>query len=376
MKKIIRTSTIPLSLNVFCRGTLSELSKEYEVLAVSSHGKDLSELESREGVRTAEVEMERSISPLKDLVSLYQLIRLFRKERPLMVHSMTPKAGLLSMMAARVTGVKVRVHTFTGLLFPTATGLKRRVLWLTDRITCACSTNIIPEGEGVMNDLQSHHVTTKPLKVLGYGNVRGIDLNYYDRTAEVVDEAHGIRRRLNIPDGAFVFLFVGRMVKDKGICELLSAFERITEQNKNVYMLLVGYDGDGDMARSELEANGCVRLIDWQDDVRPYYAAADALVFPSYREGFPNVVIEAGAMQLPSIVTDINGSREIVVEDVNGTIVPTRDSEALYMAMRRMLIDDDWRRTLTGNAREMIASRYEQGFVRKCLEDYYHELLA
>jgi glycosyltransferase involved in cell wall biosynthesis len=320
--------------------------------------------------------MERSISPLKDLVSLYQLIRLFRKERPLMVHSMTPKAGLLSMMAARVTGVKVRVHTFTGLLFPTATGLKRRVLWLTDRITCACSTNIIPEGEGVMNDLQSHHVTTKPLKVLGYGNVRGIDLNYYDRTAEVVDEAHGIRRRLNIPDGAFVFLFVGRMVKDKGICELLSAFERITEQNKNVYMLLVGYDGDGDMARSELEANGCVRLIDWQDDVRPYYAAADALVFPSYREGFPNVVIEAGAMQLPSIVTDINGSREIIVEGVNGTIVPTHDSEALYMAMRRMLIDDDWRRTLTGNAREMIASRYEQGFVRKCLEDYYHELLA
>jgi glycosyltransferase involved in cell wall biosynthesis len=376
MKKIIRTSTIPLSLNVFCRGTLSELSKEYEVLAVSSHGKDLSELESREGVRTAEVEMERSISPLKDLVSLYQLIRLFRKERPLMVHSMTPKAGLLSMMAARVTGVKVRVHTFTGLLFPTATGLKRRVLWLTDRITCACSTNIIPEGEGVMNDLQSHHVTTKPLRVLGYGNVRGIDLNYYDRTAEVVDEAHGIRRRLNIPDGAFVFLFVGRMVKDKGICELLSAFERITEQNKNVYMLLVGYDDAGDMARSELEANGCVRLIDWQDDVRPYYAAADALVFPSYREGFPNVVIEAGAMQLPSIVTDINGSREIIVEGVNGTIVPTHDSEALYRAMRRMLIDDDWRRTLTGNAREMIASRYEQGFVRKCLEDYYHELLA
>jgi glycosyltransferase involved in cell wall biosynthesis len=166
------------------------------------------------------------------------------------------------------------------------------------------------------------------------------------------------------------------MVKDKGICELLSAFERITEQNKNVYMLLVGYDDAGDMARSELEANGCVRLIDWQDDVRPYYAAADALVFPSYREGFPNVVIEAGAMQLPSIVTDINGSREIIVEGVNGTIVPTHDSEALYRAMRRMLIDDDWRRTLTGNAREMIASRYEQGFVRKCLEDYYHELLA
>jgi glycosyltransferase involved in cell wall biosynthesis len=376
MKKIIRTSTIPLSLNVFCRGTLSELSKEYDVLAVSSHGKDLSELESREGVRTAEVEMERSISPLKDLISLYQLIRLFRKERPQMVHSMTPKAGLLSMMAARLTGVKVRVHTFTGLLFPTATGLKRRVLWLTDRITCACSTNIIPEGRGVMNDLQSHHVTTKPLKVLGYGNVRGIDLSYFDRTAEVMAEAGRIKYRLSIPDDAFVFIYVGRMVKDKGVYELLSAFKRITEQNKNVYMLLVGFDGMGDMPRSVLEANECVKLIDWQDDARPYYAAADTLVFPSYREGFPNVVIEAGAMQLPSIVTDINGSREIIVDGLNGTIVPTRDDEALYRAMSRMLLDDEWRCSLKRNARNMVASRYEQGFVRKCLEDYYHELLA
>ncbi len=376
MKKIIRTSTIPLSLNLFCKGTLSELSKEYDVLAVSSRGKDLYEISSREGVRTAEINMERSISPLKDLVSLCRLIKLFRKERPTMVHSMTPKAGLLSMIAARVAGVKVRVHTFTGLLFPTATGIKRRVLWLTDRITCACSTNIIPEGKGVMDDLQSHHVTSKPLRVLGYGNVRGIDLTHYNRTPEIVAEARRIRARLGIPGDAFVFVFVGRIVRDKGMRELLSAFNRISSQKSNVYLLLVGYDHTSDLPRSEFDAVAGVKLVDWQADVRPFYAAADALVFPSYREGFPNVVIEAGAMQLPSIVTNINGSREIIVENENGTIVPTHDEITLYHAMRRMLLDDEWRESLAAKAREMISSRYEQGFVRKCLVDYYHELLA
>jgi glycosyltransferase involved in cell wall biosynthesis len=280
------------------------------------------------------------------------------------------------MLAARFVGVKVRVHTFTGLLFPTATGLKRRLLWLTDKITCACSTNIIPEGKGIMNDLQNHHVTTKPLKVLGYGNVRGIDLKYYDCTADILDKSKRIRRELNISDSAFVYIFVGRMVVDKGIRELLQAFERITQRNKNVYLLLVGYDDSSDITRRELEANGYIRLIDWQEDVRPYYAAADALVFPSYREGFPNVVIEAGAMQLPSIVTDINGSREIIEENVNGTIVPSQDVDALYYAMRRMLLDDNWRNGLVSNTRNMIASRYEQSFVRKCLKDYYHELLS
>ncbi len=143
------------SLNTFCRGLLRQLQQEegMEVVAVASPGKEMADMEQREGIRTIGVEMERRMSPLKDLRSLWRLYRVFRRERPAMVHSITPKAGLLSMMAAWMARVPVRLHTFTGLVFPTATGLQRRILMMTDRLTCACATHIVPEGEGVKNDL-------------------------------------------------------------------------------------------------------------------------------------------------------------------------------------------------------------------------------
>ena len=171
-----------MSLNIFCRGLLSELKDEgYEVIALSSPDGDLAELGRREKVRTIGVSMKRHVSPLKDLISLIRLIRVMRKERPVMVHSMTPKAGLLCMMAAWIAHVPIRVHTFTGLVWPTQTGLSRKILMLTDRITCFCATHIIPEGEGVKQDLSSC-ITDKPMRVLGYGNVKGVDLDYWKRS--------------------------------------------------------------------------------------------------------------------------------------------------------------------------------------------------
>ena len=150
MTKLLRISTVPTSLNTFCKGLLKELSQEgYEVVAVSSPGEALNELAEREGVRTIEVPMERHISPFKDLKSLWRMWRVMRREKPDMVHSMTPKAGLVSMVAAKLAGVPIRIHTFTGLVFPTSTGLKRRILMFTDWLTCACATHVIPEGEGV-----------------------------------------------------------------------------------------------------------------------------------------------------------------------------------------------------------------------------------
>ena len=167
-KKIIRAATIGMSLNIFCKGLLKELADEgYEVVALSSPDEDLRELGEREEVRTIGVAMERHVSPWKDFVSLIKLIQVFRQEKPDMVHSMTPKAGLLCMMAAKIAGVPVRLHTFTGLVWPTAVGLSRMILMMTDRITCACATHIVPEGEGVKLDLQ-RCITNKPMKVLGY----------------------------------------------------------------------------------------------------------------------------------------------------------------------------------------------------------------
>ena len=345
-------------------------------MAVSSPGDRLDTLAAREGVRTVAVPMERHISPLKDLKSLWRLLRVFRRERPAMVHSMTPKAGLLSMMAAWICRVPVRLHTFTGLVFPTATGLTQKILVFTDRLTCACATHIVPEGEGVRNDLTSYRITAKPLKVLGHGNVRGIDLERFDPSLpEVMDSAAKIRK-----EGVFTFIFIGRLVRDKGINELVSAFTELNREIPDTRLILVGeQESELDPLSPETmeSISGCasIEAVGRQNDVRPWLAASDALAFPSYREGFPNVVIEAGAMGLPSVVTDINGSREIVSHGVNGVIIPTRDRDALLTAMRNMIGQREDTAKMAAAARPMVAGRFEQSFVRKCLKDYYREIL-
>ena len=225
--KIIRISTVPGSINSFCRDLLKELQEKeiYKVIVVSSPGTALEEIKVREGVKTYSVSMERHISLFKDLKSLFGLIKVFRKERPTMVHSITPKAGLLSMIAAWICRVPVRLHTFTGLIFPTSTGLKQKILILTDRLTCACATHIVPEGEGVKQDLQRFNITKKPLRVLGYGNIKGIDLKRFDpELPEIKKEAAKIQKKK-----IFTFIFIGRLVRDKGINELIQAFKRLNK---------------------------------------------------------------------------------------------------------------------------------------------------
>ena len=367
-KKIIRAATIGMSLNIFCQGLLKELKEDgYEVVALSSPDEDLKELGEREEVRTIGVAMERRVSPLKDLLSLIKLVSVMKKERPDMVHSMTPKAGLLCMVAGKMTNVPVRVHTFTGLVWPTATGLMRRILMLTDKVTCACATHIIPEGEGVKHDLQ-RCITQKPMKVLGYGNVKGIDLNYW------------VRKNSFVKRDSLTFIFVGRIVREKGINELVSAFVQLNKKYPDTRLLLVGpYEENLDpvlpKTKRVIDEYETIAAEGAQKDVRPFYEQSDVLVFPSYREGFPNVVIEAGAMDLPCIVTDINGSREIIESGKNGVIVPPRDEQALFEAMKWMAEHPDDRKNMAENARPMVASRFEQGFVRQCLRSYYKEIL-
>lgn len=375
--KIIRTSTVPGSLNTFCRGLLRELQEKdgYEVVVVSSPGDAMKQMSEREGVKTVSVPMERHISPLRDLKSLFGLIKVFRKEKPDMVHSITPKAGLLSMMAAWACKVPVRLHTFTGLVFPTSTGLKQKILILTDKITCACATHIVPEGEGVKQDLISYRITKKPLKVLGYGNIRGIDLDHYNpELPEVKAEAEKIRQK-----DIFTFVFIGRLVRDKGINELIEAFKKLNVQYPNTRLILVGgqeqqLDPLLPETVNEIENNPAIEAVGRQNDVRPWLLASDVLVFPSYREGFPNVVIEAGAMGLPSVVTDINGSREIIKDGENGIIIPSQNSAALFRAMEVFVTDRDLVDKMALQTRPLIASRYGQGFVRQCLKDYYSEI--
>jgi glycosyltransferase involved in cell wall biosynthesis len=227
-----------------------------------------------------------------------------------------------------------------------------------------------------MEDLQKH-ITSKPMKVLGYGNVRGVDMNAFSRRPEVMKKAAAIRKA-----DVFTFIFVGRIVGDKGINELVQAFHRLLTERSGIRLLLVGnYEEHLDPVTPETKA-----LIDttpeieavgpqYGDDLKAYYAASDCFVFPSYREGFPNTVMEAGAMDLPSIVTDINGSREIIINGENGVIIPSKDAAALHSAMLRMVTDTAATQRMASAARQLIASRFEQGFVRQCLYDFYDEIV-
>lgn len=374
-KKIIRAVTISSSIGFFEPIVKDLQEKGYEIVSLSSPGEELVRLREM-GVKTIEVPMERRISLFKDLKSLIKLIGVFRKEKPYMVHSMTPKAGMLCMLAGFLTRVPRRVHTFTGLVWPTSKGLKRRILMATDWLTCACATHVIPEGKGVMNDLQNH-ITQKPMKVLGYGNIRGVDMEKFSRRPEVEELAKEIKK-----ENIFTFIFVGRIVGDKGINELALAFTDLQKKYDNIRLLLVGnFENNLDPLKPEtiktMNDNPCIEVLGpkYGDDLLAYYAASDCFVFPSYREGFPNTVMEAGAMGLPSIVTDINGSREIITDGKNGVIIPSKNTEALYQAMEEMITNTDKTKEYADNAREMIASRFERSFVCQCLYDFYDEIM-
>ena len=374
-KKIIRAVTVAQSIGFFVEMIPTLNQKEIEVVALSSPGKELDDLREK-GVPTIVVPMERHISIFKDMKALMALVKVFRREKPDMVHSMTPKAGLLCMLAAKMAHVPVRVHTFTGLVWSTAKGLKRRILMLTDWLTCACATDVIPEGEGVKADLQ-HHITRKPMKVLGYGNVKGVDMERFSLRPEIVDAAKGLRSR-----NLFTFLYVGRIVSDKGVNELVDAFGKLHALNPHCRLVLVGkmeenLDPLKPSTLKKILALKGIRAVGEKrnDELIAWYAASDCFVLPSYREGFPNTVLEAGAMGLPSIVTDINGSREIVENGKNGIIIPPKDENALIEAMQQMLDNDSKRDSMATAARPMIASRFEKSFVQQCLLDFYHDIL-
>ena len=373
-KKIIRTVTVPQSISFFEEVIMRLKEHGYETVVATSPGEELEVFKQRHPQENIiEVPMERRISFCKDLKSLWQMIKVMRKEKPYMVHSMTPKAGLLTMIAGWLTGVPVRVHTFTGLVWPTETGLKRKILMATDWITCACATHIIPEGQGVLDDLKNHKICRKPMKVLGYGNVMGVDMERFNpvRFPEVKKD-----------ESKFRFVFVGRIVGDKGINELVEAFVRLNKEYPATRLTLVGkYEANLDPVKPEtlklIKDNPCIDACGprYGDDLLVEYMKSDCFVMPSYREGFPNTVMEAGAMGLPSVVTNINGSREIILNGENGIIVPSKDSNALYEAMRRILLDNSLREKMVAKARNLIETRFEKSFVQKCLIDFYNEII-
>lgn len=378
MKKLIRVTTSDISLFLLLRGQLKFLNNYYEVVGLSSDTGLLHQVEKREGIRVIELAMRREISIMRDLLCLWHMYRIFKKEKPFIVHTNTPKGSLLSMMAALVARVPHRIYTVTGLRYQGASGVGRFVLMSMERLTCLCANKVIPEGEGVKRTLIADGITRKPLKVIHNGNINGINTHYFSPEGRQTQREE-TRRRLGIEADEFAFVFIGRIVKDKGMDELAEAMNRLLRMNKKCKLMLVGwFEREQGSITEEHENffrnNDSVSYVGYKKDVRPYLAAADALVFPSYREGFPRVVLEAGAMGLPSIVTDINGCNEIIVEGENGVIIPPRDKNSLYEAMLHFIDNPDKTTAMAANARRMIQEKYEHQDVVEALLEMYQGL--
>jgi glycosyltransferase involved in cell wall biosynthesis len=365
--KVIRTATVAISLDILLKGQLQFLNQQFNIIAISGDDVHLKNVRTRERVETIAIKIERQISPINDLVSLFKLYKTFKKEKPQIVHSITPKAGLLSMIAAYFAGVPIRMHTFTGLIFPSKTGFLKRILIILDKVLCLFATNIYPEGQGVKDALVAYKITNKPLHIIANGNINGIDLDYFVN-ANNYNNQQQLKAKLNISEADFVFIFVGRLVRDKGINELISVFDKLNNNFINTKLLLVGpFEQENDpilpCTLQKLNNHKAIISVGHQADVRPYFEIADVLVFPSYREGFPNVVIQAGAMNLPSIVTNINGCNEIIIQNKNGLIIEPKDETALFSAMQLLLENKELTAQLKNNARELIKARYDKNIV-------------
>ncbi|MCH2490722.1 MAG: glycosyltransferase family 4 protein [Flavobacteriales bacterium] len=376
-KKLIRVTTVPLSLEKLLEGQLSFMQQFYEVIAVSSEADRLKQYGENEGVATFRLHQTRKITPFQDLKAVVTLYRFLRKEKPLIVHTHTPKAGIVGMFAAWLARVPLRLHTVAGLPLLEASGIKRKVLNTVEKLTYKLATNVYPNSQGLYDIILAERFTKeKKLKVLGQGSSNGIDTQYF--SPEHFSEAELLQKKqqLNIPQSDLVFVFVGRIVSDKGINELVTAFTKLQQKFQDCSLLLVGpFENDLDPVSTGtqelIDQNKKIILTGYQSDVRLYYALANVLVFPSYREGFPNVVMQAGAMELPSIVTNINGCNEIIAHKENGLIVPPKDGEALYHSMDLITTDNTLRKRMAANARPRIVKRYDrQTMWQAILEEY------
>jgi glycosyltransferase involved in cell wall biosynthesis len=378
--KLVRITTVPESLAILLKGQLGFMQTYFNVTAISSEGLMLNEVQKTENINTFSVNMTRKITPIKDLIALFKLYKFLKLEKPEIVHTHTPKAGLLGMLASYFANVPNRIHTIAGLPVMESRGLKREILLLVEKITYGCATMVCPNSNGLKDFVLSEKLTSKnKLSIIGKGSSNGINTDYFNKSNFKEHELSALRTDLNINKSDFVFIFVGRIVTDKGINELVKVFCELSIVNKSVKLLLVGsLESDLDpllpSVLKEIKTNKQIIYVGFKKDVRPYFAIANVLVFPSYREGFPNVVMQAGAMDLPAIVSNINGCNEIIKDQENGLIIPVKNTEKLKEAMQNVFSDRQQLELMKLNTRSNIVNQYDQNYIWQELLKTYQAL--
>ncbi|MCD9853806.1 glycosyltransferase family 4 protein [Epilithonimonas sp. JDS] len=380
MAKLFRVTTVPISVEKLLGKQLTFMNQFFDVTAISADQEYLERVGKELGVKTHTIEMTRKITPIQDLRSLWEMYSYFKGEKPEIVHTHTPKAGLIGMMAAKLAGVKIRLHTVAGLPLMEATGNKRKVLNFVEKLTYGCATKVYPNSQGLYDFILKEKLgKPEKIEVIGNGSSNGIDVSHFD-PALFSDEANQtLKQQLGISKDDFVFVFVGRLVKDKGINELINAFKTLQLSNPQPLKLLLLGPLEQDLdplsqdVLDEIEKNENIISVGFQKDVRPYFAISNCLAFPSYREGFPNVVLQALAMGIPALVSNINGCNEIVKENYNGLIFPPKDESSLLDSMEKILKNDLYN-DIQAVSRSSIMI-YRQEVIWELLKENYDKLM-
>ena len=341
--KIARVSTVPFFVLTQLRAQIDALNASGMAVTVIASNDEMSdELAASRSFTYVPVNIEREINPVKDFLSLIALVGVFRKNKFDVVHSTTPKAGLLCAIAGFFSGATIRLHTFTGQPWVTMSGIKRSILKLCDKVIGALNTHCYADSVSQKDFLVSNGIIkAEKISVLGAGSLAGIDLDRFDPHRYTLEKLSALRNSLNITEAGKVLLFVGRITPDKGIRELVSAFSEIVQKDNDVFLVLVGpFESAGKTVVSQVtdvKVRNNIKVVGYSDEPEKYMALADLLCLPSYREGFGTVVIEAAAMGTPTVGTNIYGLSDAIVDGETGVLVPVRDSGALETAIVSML---------------------------------------
>lgn len=381
--KIARISTVPFFIVTQLKAQVEHLRDSGgDVVLISSLGDELSQMKLSSKLRHKNITIPRRLEPLRDMIALAQLYSYFRKESFDIVHSTTPKAGLLTALAAFFAGVPIRLHTFTGQPWVTMRNPLRFVARMCDAVIGVLNTKCYADSDSQAQFLSHERIIpAHKMAVIGNGSIAGVDLNRFSKERYSQMDQDLIKQELQLSPDAVILLYVGRITRDKGINELVYAFNKIIELGQHAELLLVGpTDSDCGGAESisikEISQVPRVHIIGYCKDPEKYMAIADILCLPSYREGFGTVVIEAAAMGIPTLGTEIDGLTDAVANGETGVLVPPGDKEALLKGLLTLLESPDAVKLMGGAAQRRCCDLFDANAVNKYLVEEYKKLLC
>jgi glycosyltransferase involved in cell wall biosynthesis len=374
-KKICIVSAIPMSLNVFMKPHIDMLAEHYDVSLIANGRVEEFAVSEASGVRIMPVAIARDIKPLKDIGALFALIKIFKAERFDAVHSITPKAGLLSMLAAKLTAVPVRMHVFTGQVWATKRGWMREGLKALDKLIAACATSLLTDSPSQKEFLVNEKIVRpEKILVLENGSVAGVDVLRFKPNAAARQR---IRVDLNISDSAVVCLYLGRLNQDKGVQDLAQAFAQIANQTPEAHLLVVGPDeanmADG-IAHILSNCSSQYHRVGFTNKPEDYMAAADIFCLPSYREGFGSVLIEAAAVGVPALASNIYGITDAVDNGKTGILHEPKNIEQIAQGLLRLIQNNELRQEMSYQAKERAYQMFDTKVLVAAMQRHYAHL--